>query len=266
MSEKRVTKSYEELEFRDDFMFGKVMEDKELCREVLECLLQRPVGELIEIQTQKEFKYYSDGKPIRLDVYNKDSDSVIYDAEMQNLNNKTLEWHTLPKRSRFYQGIIDTDYLDKGNSYKSLPDSNVIFICTFDPFGYDLAHYTFRERCNEETDLILDDGTEKHFYNCTYIGNDIPQELRDFYDYVMSGKMKGTLTKRIDELVGKARRNEKWRSAYMKERVLIMDAKEEGRAEERVNTDRERKRAEAAEAENKSLREEIDRLKKLTTA
>lgn len=29
MSEKRVTKSYEELEFRDDFMFGKVMEDTE---------------------------------------------------------------------------------------------------------------------------------------------------------------------------------------------------------------------------------------------
>lgn len=42
--------------------------------------------------------------------------------------------------------------------------------------------------------------------------------------------------------------------------------KEEGRAEERINTDRERKRADAAEAEVKSLREEIDRLKKLTTA
>ena len=34
-----MAKSYEELQFTDDFMFGKVMEDKELCRDVLECLL-----------------------------------------------------------------------------------------------------------------------------------------------------------------------------------------------------------------------------------
>ena len=42
-----MAKSYEELQFTDDFMFGKVMEDKELCRDVLECLLQEPVGTLV---------------------------------------------------------------------------------------------------------------------------------------------------------------------------------------------------------------------------
>ncbi|MBO6298577.1 MAG: hypothetical protein J6N53_06990 [Lachnospiraceae bacterium] len=54
MSSKRTMKNYEELRFCDDFMFGKVMEDPELCREVLECLLQEPVGELKEVQTQRE--------------------------------------------------------------------------------------------------------------------------------------------------------------------------------------------------------------------
>ena len=103
MSKKRVTKSYEELEFRDDFMFGKVMEDNDLCREVLECLLQRPVGKLQELQIQREFKFTSDGKPIRLDVYNEDNNGRIYDAEMQNLNNHSIKWHALPKRSRFYK-------------------------------------------------------------------------------------------------------------------------------------------------------------------
>ena len=73
MSKQKIARSYEELRFSDDFMFGKVMEDKELCREVLECLLQQPVGELTEVQTQREFRYTSDGKPIRLDVYNEDS-------------------------------------------------------------------------------------------------------------------------------------------------------------------------------------------------
>ena len=41
-----MAKNYEELKLSDDFMFGKVMEDSGLCREVLECLLGKPVGEL----------------------------------------------------------------------------------------------------------------------------------------------------------------------------------------------------------------------------
>lgn len=52
-----MAKSYEELQFTDDFMFGKVLEDKELCRDVLECLLQEPVGTLQDL-----YDYISKGK------------------------------------------------------------------------------------------------------------------------------------------------------------------------------------------------------------
>ena len=38
-----MVKRYEELTIADDFMFGKVMEDMELCRDSLERLLQKPV-------------------------------------------------------------------------------------------------------------------------------------------------------------------------------------------------------------------------------
>ena len=51
MSKQRAMKNYEELKFSDDFMFGKVMEDRDLCRELLECLLERPIEELKELQT-----------------------------------------------------------------------------------------------------------------------------------------------------------------------------------------------------------------------
>lgn len=226
MSEKGMMKSFEELRYRDDFMFGKVMEDKELCREVLELLLQRPVGVLTELQTQKEFKWTSDGKPIRLDVYNEDSDGAIYDAEMENLNHQRREAKHLPKRSRFYQGAIDIDYMNKGNSYKKLPESSVMFICTFDPFGEGLSRYTFRERCDENKDMVLDDGTVKIFYNCTYKGEDISDDLKRFYEYVESGEATDDLTKRIDAAVIKGRMNEVWRSQYMKEWVIIQDAQD----------------------------------------
>ncbi len=258
MSEQIVMKNYEELEFRDDFMFGKIMENSQLCREVLECLLQRPVGELQEPVLQKEFRFTSDGKPIRLDIYNKDNNSNVYDAEMENLNNHSVEWHALPKRSRFYQSSIDVDFLSKKGHYKDLPESYVMFICTFDPFGLGLSQYTFRERCNEKSELLLCDGTEKHFYNCCYEGDDLTDDLKAFYEYVRSGKAGSSLTKKIDEAVGESRKNEVWRTQYMKERIIIMDAIRE--SEERAKKANEEK--EKALKELEELKKEIEGLKK----
>ncbi len=235
MNRQSVKKDYEELEFRDDFMFGKVMGDMDLCREVLECLLQHPISELKEIQTQREFKLTLEGKPIRVDVYTEDDEKKIYDAEMENLNRKSVEYHQLPRRSRFYQGSIDLGFLDKGNTYKMLPDSSVLFICTFDPFEKGLSQYTFRERCDEDSKLLLGDGTMKVFYNCTYRGDDISDELKDLYEYVNHGRAKSQLTEKIDGAVQKARKNELWRGEYMKERALFMDAREEGREEGRTD-------------------------------
>jgi len=231
MSESKKAKNYDELVYSDDFMFGKVMEDPGLCREVIECLLQHPIGELTTVQTQREFQFTSDGKPIRLDVYNKDSDNVVYDTEMENLNHKSVESHELPRRSRFYQSSIDIDFIDKGESYKKLPDSNVMFICTFDPFGKGRSIYTFKELCKENSELELKDGTAKIFYNCTYQGSDIPEAIREFYDYVTTGKAKSKLTQRINDAVEKGRKNWNWRSQYMREFERLLDAREEGREE-----------------------------------
>ena len=49
-------KPFEELEFYDDFMFGLVMQDKELCRKVLECLLGIKIKEINFPEPQKAFE------------------------------------------------------------------------------------------------------------------------------------------------------------------------------------------------------------------
>ena len=166
-------------------------------------------------------------------MYNEDSDKTVYDAEMQNQNNKTIESLELPKRSRFYQGAIDIDFMNRGNLYKNLPDSNVMFICTFDPFGCGISRYTFTSTCEEEPKLQLRDGTTKIFYNSTYRGNDLPDDLKELYDYVQTGIAESDLTKKIDAAVVKGRKNEIWRTQYMKEWVVLQEAKEEGREEGR---------------------------------
>ena len=70
-----------------------------------------------------------------------------------------------------------------------------------------LSQYTFYETCEEDHELKLNDGTVKIFYNCTYAGEDIPDNLREFYDYVENGKAGSELTKRIDEAVVRSREN-----------------------------------------------------------
>ncbi len=141
---------------------------------------------------------------------------------MQNLNHHTIEELELPKRS---------------------------------------AKYSFENRCREESELVLSDGTEKFFFNCSCRSEDVPEELRALYEYIQEGKVNSELTGRLEEAVEKARRNEKWRSEYVKELILEDDireegraeGREEGRAEERANTEREKARADALEAKVREL-------------
>ena len=81
--------------------------------------------------------------------------------------------------------------------------------------------------------LYLKDGTEKIFYNCAADPEKVPENLRELYDYIRSGKVGGDLSQRIDEAVCIARKNEEWRSEYMKELLHDDDVREEGRAEGR---------------------------------
>ncbi len=139
-------------------------------------------------------------------------------------------------RNRFYQGAIDIDFMDKNYSYKILPESRVIFICTFDPFKLGLSRYTFRERCDENPEICLNDGTEKVFYNCKYEGEDIPDGIRNLYEFIGTGNASDELTEKLNSAVAKAHKNEIWRTQYMKEWVVIQDARDEGREEGREET------------------------------
>ena len=62
----------------------------------------------------------------------------------------------------------------------------------------------------------------------------MPENLRELYDYIRSGKVGGDLSRRIDEAVRRARKNEEWRSEYMKELLHDDDVREEGREEGRL--------------------------------
>lgn len=143
-------KPYEELELRDDFMFGRVMQNKELCRRTLEILLGIEIEDIEYPEAQKAINITCRGKSVRMDVYVADNTDTVYNAEMQQRGGGEMQ-EQLPKRSRYYQGMIDLNLIGKGSRYSELNNSYVIFICTFDPFGRGRYRYTFRHICEEDT-------------------------------------------------------------------------------------------------------------------
>lgn len=225
-------KQFQDLGFSDSFMFGKVMEDPALCRRVLETLLQTEIGELSTPLREKEVKITKGGKAIRLDVFAKSTDDgTIYDAEMQNRNGQSIEYMALPKRSRYYQATIDTNELSPNDSYSGLADTNIVFICTFDPFEKGCYRYTFREYFEEVPGLLHPIGTSKIYYNTVACGDSIPKEIQNLFDYINTGTVSDTLTGEIETMVDRRKFDGDTFREYMMERLWWNDAIREGRLE-----------------------------------
>lgn len=214
MEEKIVTEqtvNWEELGISNDFLFGKVMQDAELCKELLQRILPDLKIDRIEYpEPQKSIRMDLDAKSVRLDVYVQDDKNTVYDLEMQVTHTKEL-----PKRTRYYQSMIDLQMIDKGESYKKLNPCYIIFICPFDTFGRGRHIYTFENSCKEDKELLLEDGTTKIFLNADSEMNDVSEELKAFLDYVAGKESNDSFVKKLEEAVEQAKQNRKWRREYM---------------------------------------------------
>lgn len=120
-------KKYDELTLASDFLFCKIMQKPDICKEALERILGKKLSQIICTNSQQTIDLTYDGRGIRLDVKAIDMEGVVYDIEMQCIDTKEL-----PQRSRFYQSLIDQDLLEKGDDYEALSNTVIIFVCTFD--------------------------------------------------------------------------------------------------------------------------------------
>lgn len=211
-------KRWEDLELKDDFMFAKVMRDPKLCREMLERLLEIEISDIEYPEEQKTIDLSYDSRSVRLDLYVKDDKSTVYNVEIQTVNTREL-----PKRSRYYQGMIDLNLIEKGEPYQKLNKSYVIFICTFDPFGEDFYRYTFENICREKKDLTLNDEAVKLFFNTAGTRGNVSPETKAFLKYVGGIPSEDAYVKKLQSKIEAAKSNEEWRREYM---TLLMRDKE----------------------------------------
>ena len=132
--EREALEAWNNLSIRDNFIFQRVMQNEKLCKWLLERILNVRIRDIHYPDTEKSIDLRLDSKAVRLDVYIEDDAGTVYNIEMQTTKGRDGE---LPRRTRYYQGMIDMDLLDKGVYYDDLRQTYIIFICTFDLFGRD---------------------------------------------------------------------------------------------------------------------------------
>lgn len=129
------------------------------------------------------------------------------------------------------------DALLTGDSYESLPDTYVIFICDFDPFGEGLYRYSTGTVC-EETGKSIGDGVKTVYLNAHGKNRDgIPEELMQFLDYVKNTGRKETIStvdpfvRHLQNTIDTIKQDRSMEERYMLLEEMMRKEKQEGRQE-----------------------------------
>ncbi|MBQ8814571.1 MAG: Rpn family recombination-promoting nuclease/putative transposase [Lachnospiraceae bacterium] len=232
-------KQLKDLTLLDKFLFDETMDHPEAHEALLQIILgQEELRLMTPSQTEKEFRTMPWLRSIRVDVYALDQSGTVYDTEMQ------AEHRTdLAKRSRYYQGLIDSSLLEPGTiSFNKLNNTYIIMITPYDLFGAGKYCYTFVPCCKEDKTIELQDGAIRIFLN-TKGKNDheVSQELRDFLHYVettdeiIAENSESERLKKIHACVSRVKSSEEAGVKYMQkweEKIIEREkALAEGRAE-----------------------------------
>ena len=155
-------KQLSELNLLDRFLFNEAMEDPENMKTVLDIIFGQNISLKSAPHSEHEVRTVPDNRQVRLDVYAWDEEENVYDTEAQKEDTKNL-----PKRSRFYQALLDSNLLEPGSvDFNKLNNVFIIMIMPFDLFGKGYYRYTFQMKCEEDQEVNLNDGATRIFLNC----------------------------------------------------------------------------------------------------
>ena len=242
---------FKDLTIKNNFMFGAVMAQPENCKGVIELVLGMEIDH-VEVSKEKSMVYHPEYKGVRLDVYAKDGNNTRYNIEMQ-----VAKKPALGKRTRYYQGQMDMELLLSGHEYKELPNSYVIFICDFDPFGKRKYCYTFQPKCKEAPDVDLEDGRCCIFLS-THGENEekVPRELVSFLKFVKASHeesqkdFQDPFVSHLQESIRRIKSSREMEERFMIFEEMMRDEREAGRQEGRLEGKLE---GEQAKAQNTAL-------------
>ena len=274
----------EELNLLDDFLFHAMLAypdtGEAFIRKLLETLFDRKFPHL-KIRAQESFAgVNTDFRGARLDVYieedgsaqiNGDEIPTVYDVEPDH-NHKNAEIKAFPKRARFYHAMIDRRSLKAGEHFGKMKKVYVIFICDYDPFGYDRVLYTIKNRCLEEPTMPYEDDAETWVLYTRGKKGNISERLRQLLSYMENTNQNNAINedlRDIQQMVDQVKRDGEVSLRYMKwfehDQMMYEEGREQGRKDAQESAERERKIAEQerknAERERQIAEQEKKRAK-----
>ena len=257
-------KTLREMNLLDRFLFAEVMEDNETLENVLEIILGYPVPLEDKAQAEKELRRTPRNKRVFFDVYGEDLRNAVYDVEAQKENT-----HDFPKRTRYYNGMVDLNMLHPGEDYNKLKDAYIIMIMPFDLFGQGKYRYTFHMTCDEIPGMKLRDGATRIFLNTQGTDADgVSEELIHMLKYfenttketaaeIQSEKIK-KLEKRVEETKASEEVGIRFMNAFEEKMRERREGREEGREEGLAEGERIGEAAKQQEIARKMLEMKMD--------
>lgn len=228
-----IMKPLSALNLLDRFLFACTMEDQETMELVLQIILGRELRLCDYAQAEKELRTAPWLRSIRLDVITMD-EYGLYNTEVQKRNTGNL-----PRRSRFYQALMDSSTLAPGEvNFNRMPDATLITIAPFDLFGEGKYCYTFRMKCEESEHLSLEDGATRIFLNTRGTNEgEVSEELVSLLHYFEesteenASRCNSARIQTLHRQVSRIKASEEIGVRYMQQWEEKVYAKEEGRIE-----------------------------------
>ena len=257
MDAKRIP--FEQLPITNRFMFAMVFGHKEIAKPFLEAVLGIRIHELKDPEPEKTIDVSPFYKGIRYDVFVKETgpDGEVlrsFDIEMQMEDNEDI-----PKRTRYYQAMCDSEALNKGEVYYKLKDLYIMFLCPEDIFGQGKAVYRFKNLEVDNPKIELGDLCYKNFYIFSKYRDVAEKSIREYLEYFATRNPSSPETKKIDRMVKWYQTDNETRKRYMtwQQEIDIAVYRERQRANEiQKQADAEKARADEAEARA----DEVERL------
>ena len=262
-NEKMETKRtpFEELPITDRFMFAMVFSHKEIAKPFLEAVLGIKIHELRDPEPEKTIEVSPFYKGIRYDVFVKETGPNgetlrSFDIEMQMVDNKDI-----PKRTRYYQAMCDSEALNKGEPYYNLKDLHIVFLCPEDIFGQGQAVYRFKNLEVDNPKIELGDLCFKNFYIFTKYRDVAEKSIRQYMEYFATRQPNSPETEQVDRWVKWYQTDNETRKRYMtwqQEIDIAVDLERQRANEAEKRLSEVEARADEAEARAEAVQKQAD--------
>ena len=199
-------KSNSELQFGDSVMFRNVLKNPEIFKGILEIVLNEDINKIKHAGGQNNEDIYCTPNDEKINIYVNEYSRSVYSTGILQKDDGSI-----PKRTRYYQAINELAFSQSCNGNYSCDKNYVILFCRFDPFGYGLQEYVFRNMCNEDSGLQLGDNATTIILNTTGAEEPVSDRLIELLGYIEHPEKvpEKPLYRNIENEVTKARKKSK---------------------------------------------------------